>query len=271
MTSVPTSSDGIAGFFRRDGDRFVPSRFTEGPWAPETQAGNATAGLLAWAVDQVPTLAPLRTVRCTFDLLRPTPMLPLEVRTEVVREGKRIQVVDASLWLDDVRYAACRALRVREGSAAPEHLDNPITGPLEVPPPPGGPMWSDLGRDTFPGSVDAVDARHVDSTDPRWSTSFWVRVLVPVVENGPASEVARVCSAADFVSNAVSHADRARFAMINADLSVVIFRPPTSDWLAFTVRTGFAADGVGHSVGWIFDEQGHVATAMTVGLVEDRS
>lgn len=56
--------------------------------------------------------------------------------------------------------------------------------------------------------------------------------------------------------------------MINADLNVAVFREPRSEWLALTIRTGFSTDGVGHSVGWIQDEQGHVATAMTLGVVE---
>ena len=256
------------GFFRRDGDRFVPSHHTEGPWAPETQAGNAVASLLAWGVDQVPTLAPLQTVRCTFDLFRPTPMRPLELRTEIVREGKRIQVVDASLWEGDTRFAGCRALRLREGDAGPPDLDNPVTGPIEVPPPPGGPMWPEVDTDLFPGAVRAFESRAVDSRDPRWSTSLWVRLKVPIVDGGPDSEMARIAAVADFVSNSVSHADRTEWAMINADLNVALFRRPTSEWLALTIRTGFSSSGVGHSVGWILDETGHVATAMTLGLVD---
>ncbi len=269
-SALPVEGDGEAttGFYRRDGDLFVPSRHTEGPWAPETQAGNPIAALLAWGVEQVPTLAPMRTVRCTFDLLRPSPMRPMELRTEVVREGKRIQVVDASLWVDGVRYAACRALRLRRGEVGPPQLDNPVTGPIEMPPPPGRPMWDLAVVDGFPGAVRAFEAKAVDSDDARWSTSLWVRLRIPVIDGVPTSAVARIAAISDFVSNSVSHADRTRWAMINADLNVAVFREPTSDWLALTIRTGFSVDGIGHSVGWIQDEEGHVATAMTLGMVE---
>lgn len=259
---------GEVGFYRREGDLFVPSQHTEGPWAPQTQAGNPVAALLAWGVEQVPTLAPMRTVRCTFDLFRPSPMRPMELRSEVAREGKRIQVVDASLWVDGTQYAACRALRLRRGEVGPPELDNPVTGPIDMPPPPGRPMWDVDNMEGFPGAVKAFESKAVDSDDPRWSTSLWVRLRIPVIDDAPASAVARIAAVSDFVSNSVNHADRERWAMINADLNVAVFREPTSEWLALTIRTGFSVDGVGHSVGFIQDERGHVATAMTLGMVE---
>jgi hypothetical protein len=129
-------------------------------------------------------------------------------------------------------------------------------------------MWGEADVDRFPGAVRAFEARAADSDDPRWSTSLWVRLRVPVVDDRPTSEVARIAAVADFVSNSVNHADRERWAMINADLNVAVFREPTSEWLALTIRTGFSADGVGHSVGFIQDEKGHIATAMTLGMVE---
>lgn len=268
-TSETDTADEVTAFYHQDGDFFVPSHYTEGPWAPETQAGNATSGLLAWGVDQVPTLTPMRTVRCTFDLFRPAPMRPLELRSHILREGKRIQVVETSLWEDGVQYAACRALRMREGEASPPDLDNPVIGPIELPPPPSGlPPWGEHDPSLFPGSVWAFDARVPDTEDPRWSTTLWVRSKISVVDNGPRSEVARVASIADWVSNSANHADRAAWYMINADLSLAVFRQPTSDWLALVIRTGFSPDGIGHSVGWILDESGHVATAMTLGMVE---
>lgn len=56
--------------------------------------------------------------------------------------------------------------------------------------------------------------------------------------------------------------------MINADVSVDILREPTSEWMATVVRTTFAPDGIGHSLGHIHDEHGVVASAMTMSLVD---
>lgn len=255
--------------YRRDGDRFLPTALTGGPWSPDAQAGTATSALLAWAVEQVPTLAPLRTVRYTFDLLRPAPLRALEVRTEVLREGKRVQVVDAALLADGVVVATCRALRLRRGTEAPPASEDPDLPPLVQPPGRGSARWPVLEETRqLPGIMGALDARGVVGDDPAWPTTMWLRLQADVVEGSPTPPVVALAAAADFVSNSANHADPTAWSMINADVSLDVVREPTSDWLALVVRTSFAADGIGHSTGRIHDERGFVASAMTMGLVE---
>lgn len=263
------STDDRTALYRRDGDLFDPSTLTGGPWAPGVQAGSATSALLAWTVEQVPTLGPMRTVRYTFDLLRPAPMHPLEARSEVLREGKRIQVVEASLVDGDVVVARCRALRLRRGQASPPEVENPALPPIAVPPPPGGQKWAEENTGVaLPGIMGAFDVRQVEDPDPAWSTTSWLRFLAPVVDGMPTPPVVALAAAADFVSNSANHADHDQWSMVNADVSVDVIREPTSDWLALAVRTSFGSDGIGHSVGRIYDEHQFVATAMTMGLVE---
>lgn len=261
--------DDRPALYRRDGDRFLPSALTGGPWAPGVQAGSATSALLAWAVEQVPTLAPMRTVRYTFDLLRPAPMHELSARSRVLREGKRIQVVEASLHDGDLVVACCRALRLRRGHASPPVAENPALPVLVLPPPPGREKWPEGSAPmALPGIMRAYDVREVDDPDPAWSTTSWLRLLAPVVEGTPTPPVAALAGAADFVSNSANHADHDQWSMVNADVSVDLVREPASDWLAVAVRTSFAPDGIGHSTGRIYDERGFVASAMTMGLVE---
>jgi len=258
--------------YRREGERFIPSPLTGGPWDPGAQAGSATTALLAWAVEQVPTLAPLRTVRYTFDLLRPAPMRALAVRTEVVREGKRIQVVETGLYDGDVCVACCRALRMRRGSAAPAVAEDPALPPVLAPPPPGELKWQEAERSfELPGIMGAYEARTTVASDPAWPTTTWLRLHAGVVEGTATPGVVSLAAAADFVSNSANHAGPESWTMINADVSVDVVREPSSAWLAVEVRTSFAPDGIGHSVGRIHDESGFVATAMTMGLVEPRS
>lgn len=263
------SSDDRPALYRRDGDRFVPSALTGGPWVPGVQAGSATSALLAWAVEQVPTLAPMRTVRYTFDLLRPAPMHQLGARSEVLREGKRIQVVEASLVDGDLVVARCRALRLRRGQVSPPLAENPELPVIAVPPPPGVEKWPEEGTAVdLPGIMGAFDVRQVDDPDRGWSTTSWLRLQAPVVEGASTPPVVALAAAADFVSNSANHADHDQWSMVNADVSVDVVREPTSDWMAVAVRTSFGPDGIGHSVGRIYDEHQFVATAMTMGLVE---
>ncbi|MFT5204683.1 MAG: acyl-coenzyme A thioesterase PaaI-like protein, partial [Candidatus Aldehydirespiratoraceae bacterium] len=68
------------------------------------------------ALEDIPTLVPMSLSRLTADLVRPVPVGErLWVRHEVIREGKKIQVVDLSIVTEEVVHGWVRALRV--GSA----------------------------------------------------------------------------------------------------------------------------------------------------------
>ena len=109
--------------FVPDGDGFVvATMLTQGPWDPNSQYGGTPAALLTWAVERVPTLVPMRIARITVDMHRRVPLGRLEVRTEIAREGKRLQVVVATISdTDGVEVARATALRFRlgEGPDAP--------------------------------------------------------------------------------------------------------------------------------------------------------
>ena len=54
-----------------DGDRFVPTVATTGPWDRNAQHGGPSSALLARALERVPSDDPMLVTRLTFDLLRP--------------------------------------------------------------------------------------------------------------------------------------------------------------------------------------------------------
>lgn len=64
-----------------------------GPWDASMQHGGAPASLISWVVEHIPTAAPMQVVRLTIDLLRPVPVGPLKIKTEVVREGRKISAL----------------------------------------------------------------------------------------------------------------------------------------------------------------------------------
>src|SRR5271165_3333934 len=140
-----------AALFRRDRDLFVPTRYTEGPWDPGAQFGGAPAALIATLIDETPSLVAMQVARLTIDLLRPVPVEPLAVNVRVVREGKKIQVLEASMLSGETEVVRCSALRIRcadlGGVQLPEGLlDNALPAaarpvdedPFPIPDPHGG-------------------------------------------------------------------------------------------------------------------------------------
>ena len=125
----------MQAIFEPDGDALVPTALARGPWDPTAMHGGPPSALLMRAVEGVetPDGVTMGVARLTVELLRPIPLEPLTVHAELVRPGRRIQLVDAT-----IRRAATgdelvrgRALRIRE-APVPLPYEDPVRGPLLV-------------------------------------------------------------------------------------------------------------------------------------------
>src|SRR5215468_417081 len=119
--------------FRVDGDRVAVSPNAAGPWDASMQHGSAPASLVVWAAERIATAVPMRIARVTIDLMRPVPLKPLTIETEVLREGRKIQLCAVRLRADGVLAVAATVLKVRHQREA---LPPDVSGPKrELPSP----------------------------------------------------------------------------------------------------------------------------------------
>ena len=70
----------LDAFFHRDGDRFVPTELTRGPWSADAQHGGPPAALLGTALEATERRDDSMIVRATFEMLKPVPLAPLAVQ-----------------------------------------------------------------------------------------------------------------------------------------------------------------------------------------------
>jgi len=257
--------------YRQEGDLYIPSRYTEGPWDPEAQFGGSPSALLITLVEQVPSLVPMRIARFTLDLLRPVPLAPLRADVRVVREGKRIQAVSASLLADDLLVARASAVRVRVLDLAP-HLaehgadlpDGASTNPLPENPRP-------IDEEPFPdrvppGSRYAVEYLY-EGRGGYFRDPTWVRLKVPPLAGQPVSPVARLAYTAD-LGNGVGHVRGLPLTGINLDLAINVVRYPAGEWLCLDGRGWISPTGVGQVQGTISDPAGLCCTLAMIRLVD---
>src|SRR5215831_2733207 len=101
--------------------------------------GRLLAGLAARAVEGVSDDPALRISRLTVDMFRSPPMSALHAAATIVRDGRRVRVVDVSICSGDIEVARACALELRTGEhpdskmwRAPE-WDAPL--PQALPPP----------------------------------------------------------------------------------------------------------------------------------------
>jgi hypothetical protein len=268
----PMTSDQT--LYLRDGDSFVGTRCTRGSWHANGQSGGAVLALLGHLLEDVPTLTAMSLTRLTVDLVRPVPVDErLQVRAEVLRAGKRIQLVELTVRSGDAELVRARALRVRDrdltalAGLPPEESD-------EVVPPVPGPEAAE-SVELQPGAADflrfGAEFRTTAAEAGRAAT-VWVRLRVPVVEDEAVRLTSRAALPMDCVNLiGIAPGDLAAVTAINPDVSAHVLRMPTGEWTGMTGHTRFF-HGTGHGVSTatLQDEHGRYGVASTSQLVEPR-
>jgi hypothetical protein len=266
--------DDDRALYMPDGDGYVATLRTQGGWNPEHQHGGPVQALLARAVEQTPSLVPMVVVRLTHDLFRPVPIGPrLTVSAEIVREGKKIQLVDAVLRVGDVEHARTRALRLRDDdlSDLPGMYDAADPGPA-LP-------WADDLEATFlagiaglPGFLQSIELRRFPKPGgPEGVHATWVRLGDPLVPGEEPTPLQRLSVAADFTNLIGATFDAHKVSGINPDLNLHLVRPPREEWIAVVGESRLAlTSGVGVSNALIHDRNGVCAIASNGQLFQRR-
>ncbi len=107
-------------FYERDGDRFVATELTRGPWDPGAQHAGPPSALLGREIERLEDAEEFQIGRVTFEIMRSVPIGPVSVEAKVVRPGRRVQLIEASLANDDGELVRARAWRLRTGAAPVE-------------------------------------------------------------------------------------------------------------------------------------------------------
>jgi Thioesterase-like superfamily len=256
------------GLFERDGARYVPTQLARGPWSPKALHGGAPSALFATVCEAHDPGPAAFVARVTVELMRPVPLVPLEMRVRTIRPGKRVQWLEAGLF-DEREHEVAHAtvLRVRSD-------DVDTSGPVhpEVPAPRGPDASSE---EEFPfgegvvGFWNVHDVRLVAGswTEPGPGTA-WFRLRCPVVAGEPITPIARVAAAADFGSGISNPVRMTKAAAINPELTVHVHRHPVGDWVCLESGAWAQPHGVGLAETRLFDEDGVIGRSAQSLLVE---
>ena len=256
-------------FYERDGDRFRATELTRGPWDPGSQHAGPPSALIARQVEALDDADVFQVGRLTFEILRPVPIGPVEVEARVVRPGRRVQLVEASLGDGEQELIRARGWRIRTGSL---DLPEELTEPEEPPPGPeqgSVPEFFRTGEDA--GYHTAMEWRALRGgfLEPG-PARFWMRQLVPLVAGEEPSPLQRTLVIAD-VGNGISAVlDPREFLFINVDLTVHLERMPEGEWVCVDAVTRAQASGIGTAESQLFDRRGRIGRAVQSLLIAAR-
>jgi len=256
--------------FHLDGDRVVPTELARGPWSPDAQHGGAPAALLARAVERCDPGPADFVARMTIELLRPVPLAPMTMRARTVRPGKKVQLIEASLFDgDEVEVVRATALRLRTADLA---LPVPEPAPLDIPTPDASPAFQirfDPDVELPLGFWKTVELRQArGSWTESGAATVWFRLQVPVVAGEAPTPFQRVAAAADFGNGISAALERGKYLFINPDLTIYLHRLPVGEWVALDARTYAEAEGIGVAESALYDERGRIGRSAQALLID---
>jgi len=273
-----TTAGGEAALFTREGDLYLPSEHTRGPWDPNALHGGAPAALLTKCFEEEVAGTDLVFGRLGFEFLRPIPMAPLEISVSVARPGRRVRELQATLESDGQVIGRADALLVR-----PVGEDIPVAGgrpermaPKEDAVAVAPEAASEAGPESglMPGSTgfgsSGMELRWLDQPWTPGPARVWVRPKMDLLPGEPMSPVARAAAAADFGNGVGAELPFDRFLFINADLSLHLWRVPEGEWVGIDARTLLSVGGPGLAESVMHDESGAIGRAFQTLVVEGR-
>ena len=243
----PPAADADA-YFVRDGEHtYLPTRHTGGAWSATEQHVSPLNGLVVHAVDRFVTERAERTgvtdgravSRLGVDVLGPVALVPCEVDVRVVRPGRTIELLEATVVAGGRAVLLARAWRL----AGADTTAVEGGGPARVPGPDALPSWPMTS--VWPGGyIASLDVRRsADSVPGR--TTAWVSTPLPLVADEPVSPLASYVALVDTANGICVRQSPERWMFPNVDLTVHLHRQPVAGPVGLDTTVVFGPAGHG--------------------------
>ena len=216
--------------------------------------------------ERLPAADGLCLSRVTYEFMRPVPVGPLEVQAEVVRPGRRVQLLEASIVAGGTEVVRARALQIQAAEAG-----GAVAGQSPAPPGPdqGGPRpLKAPHRPMF--APDAIEIRFVDGAWANGPCTAWFRLIAPIVSGETPTPLQGLAAAGDFGNGISATLSWDDYLFINPDLTLYVERPPAGEWICLESQTRLAPGGIGVAESVLYDERGRVGRATQSLLVAPR-
>ena len=251
-------------FFRAEDDWYIGNDAARGPWAANACHAGAVTGVIARELELA--VPEKQLTRLTVSFSRPVPIAGFCVETEIERNGRSAATVVARLRDQENRVCATAsslhiathsypdlpsAVIPRPSFAEARSGNFPITNPLHDLP--------------FFGNNIEIAYPPEETTEPG-PTTLWMRTL-PILESEKPSPFQTLCPIADCGNGISRNADSSQATYVNADLTVVAYRLPESDWLASQAISFWQPSGIGVAQATLFDKVGSLGTALQTLII----
>ncbi|WP_293311805.1 acyl-CoA thioesterase domain-containing protein [Mycolicibacterium sp.] len=242
-------------FAYRDG-AFHPTEWALSRWGNDSLNGPAVVGLAARCLENEYGVDGFLPTRLTADLFKAAHRVPTEVRTRLVRDGRRIRGSECDVMQDGVVVARATMVQYRRSAAPP------------------GEEWVAEQSFTPPQGISGA-AYAIGSDDVGWNSSGAAhqnasrkRVYhrtIEVVEGETVTPFVRTVVAAEATSM-VTNLGSKGIGYINGDLTVALSRLPIGEYVGLQADSHWCNDGISVGTATLFDDQGAFGTGMVTAI-----
>lgn len=261
MPDLPALDPHSPSYYRPLGaDRYQPTLHTQGAWQPHEQHMAPVSGLIVHALDRhVRTAQPegddLQVSRLSFDILGLIPATESTVSVEVVRPGRTIELLEATVTAGGRPVVRARAWRL--GTQDTAEVAGGLPEPMPAPE-----MWpaGDYSEVWGGGYISSCQIRRDPASVPGRARA-WLRTDKTLVEDEPVSDLARFVGLVDTANGIGTRVVPTEWMFPNTDLTIHLHRQPTGDWVGLDTTVTFGSTGLGLTSSVLHDEHGPVGRA----------
>lgn len=255
-------------YFERVAERrFLATQHTGGAWNEDEQHIGPALGLLVHVIEQHRDARRddgLAIGRLSYEILGTVPVGEMDVDVHVVRPGRTIELVEATLTYDGRNIVLLRAwlLQAVDTAAVAGSSFEPIPSRLQMEP------WSPT--EVWPGGfLASADCYRLEREPGR--ASYWMRPRVDLIAGERTSPLARAAGLIDIANGITVRESPQEVAFPNVDLTAHFFAQPAGEWLGFDTTVSFGSRGLGLTHTILHDDIGAIGSMSQILTLRPRT
>jgi hypothetical protein len=234
-------------------EHFRATLHTQGPWSPHFQHGGPPAALLVRQMERCAPRENMLLARISVDIWGPVPIALLSAHARVIRPGRSVELLEATLAHEGRLVMRATAWRVLGPDERP-----PADAPEPVPALPEAERRPAQAPAEPSGFIAATEWRYVRGGYLEGQATTWARLRYPLIAGEEPSPTQRLIAVTDSANGISSRLDIRSWQFVPPELTLHCLRPLVGEWIGLEAITHLQEEGIGLTTATLFDERGIV-------------